>query len=190
MSELSEQGAHEGILGTAVEAAAAAVFVTDEDGHFVAANRFACQMLGHSRADLKLLRLPELVVGSKLPLPLPPGSQVGIAPLRRRDGTNVTVRYQVRTLNGGTRGFAVWVASPRHMPRSSTLDAGTPGTLSERELEILQLIADGLENDAIAKELFISRETVKSHVRRILQKLGAHSRTYAVAVALRRQLVD
>jgi DNA-binding NarL/FixJ family response regulator len=52
------------------------------------------------------------------------------------------------------------------------------------------LIADGLENEAIARELYISTETVKSHVRRILQKLGAHSRTYAVAVALRRAIVD
>ena len=91
------------------------------------------------------------------------------------------MRYQVRTLNGGNRGFAVWVASPRHTPRTA-LDARSPrardhSQLSDRELEILQLIADGFENDGIASELYISRETVKSHARRILHKLGAHSRT-------------
>ena len=85
-------------------------------------------------------------------------------------------------------------SSPRHA-RPATPGPASPrardhDALTGRELEILQLMADGLENPAIAAELHISRETVKSHVRRILQKLGAHSRTYAVAVALRRQLID
>jgi DNA-binding CsgD family transcriptional regulator len=51
-------------------------------------------------------------------------------------------------------------------------------------------MAEGLDNDEISKHLFISRETVKSHVRRLLHKLGARSRTHAVAVALRRDLID
>jgi DNA-binding NarL/FixJ family response regulator len=107
----------------------------------------------------------------------------------------MTVRYQVRRLNSGARALAVWVATPRTAPRASGSKARSARArdhdrLSARELEILQLVADGLENEAIAKELFISTETVKSHVRRILQKLGAHSRTYAVAVAFRKQLID
>ena len=105
------------------------------------------------------------------------------------------VRFEVRALNGGDSPFAVWLATTRHVTLASPLEgrssrARDHDTLSARELEILQLIADGLENEAIARELYISTETVKSHVRRILQKLGAHSRTYAVAVGLRRSLVE
>jgi LuxR family maltose regulon positive regulatory protein len=55
--------------------------------------------------------------------------------------------------------------------------------LSERELEVLQLIAHGLTNREIATRLFLSVNTVKVHSRNIYGKLGAHSRTQAVARA-------
>lgn len=62
--------------------------------------------------------------------------------------------------------------------------------LTNRELEILGLMADGLSNPAIAKKLFVSRSTVKFHVSNILMKLGASSRTEAVSMALHRKLVE
>jgi PAS domain S-box-containing protein len=195
MTELSHQQVQAGILGRAVDAAPAAVFVTDEHSGFVAANRYVCHMLGREREELLNMQLVDVVWGPD-PLPsLEDGSAVGIAQLRHSDGSKVIVRYQVRALNGGDSPFAVWLATARHVDRSSSIDARSPrardhSVLSAREVEILQLIADGLENEAIARELFISTETVKSHVRRILQKLGAHSRTYAVAVALRRAIVE
>src|SRR5918996_356706 len=184
--ELSSQQIQTGILGTAVDSAPAAVFVTDEQGRFVAANRFACEMLGYERDELLGMTLSDAVVGADVPV-VDGGPGVGIAPLRTRDGGSVIVRYQVRGLNGGGSGFAVWVATARHVTRLSSVEARSSrardhSQLSKREIEILQLMADGLENDAIARELYISTETVKTHVRRILQKLGAHSRTYAVAV--------
>ena len=57
--------------------------------------------------------------------------------------------------------------------------------LTAREREILQLLADGMSNADVAAKLFISQETVKSHVRHILSKLEADTRTHAVAIALR-----
>lgn len=57
--------------------------------------------------------------------------------------------------------------------------------LSRREHQVLQLIADGLENQAIAKTLFVSVETVRTHVKSILRKLHARDRAHAVAVAFR-----
>jgi DNA-binding NarL/FixJ family response regulator len=57
--------------------------------------------------------------------------------------------------------------------------------LSKREYQVLQLIADGLENQAIAKILFVSVETIRTHVKSILRKLAARDRTHAVAVAFR-----
>jgi DNA-binding NarL/FixJ family response regulator len=62
--------------------------------------------------------------------------------------------------------------------------------LTAREREILQLLADGMSNADAAARLFISQETVKSHVRHILAKLEADTRTHAVAIALRDAMID
>ncbi|TML47647.1 MAG: response regulator transcription factor [Actinobacteria bacterium] len=58
-----------------------------------------------------------------------------------------------------------------------------------RELEVLQLISDGLVNREIGQRLYLSEETVKSHVRHLLAKLQARSRAHAVAVGFRRGLI-
>jgi len=58
-----------------------------------------------------------------------------------------------------------------------------------REVEVLQLISDGLVNREIGQRLFLSEETVKSHVRHLLAKLRARSRAHAVAVGFRRGII-
>ncbi len=62
--------------------------------------------------------------------------------------------------------------------------------LTEREMEVLKLVARGMNNRDIAKELFISENTVKNHVRNILEKLQIHSRMEAVMVAVREKLIE
>ena len=62
--------------------------------------------------------------------------------------------------------------------------------LTEREMEVLTLVAQGLNNRDIAKELFISENTVKNHVRNILEKLHLHSRMEAVVYAVREKLLE
>jgi len=62
--------------------------------------------------------------------------------------------------------------------------------LTERELEVLKLAAQGLTNRDIAAELYISENTVKNHVRNILEKLHLHSRMEAVVYAVREKLLD
>jgi DNA-binding NarL/FixJ family response regulator len=61
--------------------------------------------------------------------------------------------------------------------------------LTQREREVLRALADGLSNEEIGKRLFISPETVRTHVRKAMQKLDADTRTQAVATALREQLI-
>jgi len=69
--------------------------------------------------------------------------------------------------------------------------ASVPGLrLTERELEVLRLVARGLNNREIAKQLFISENTVKNHVRNILEKLQLHSRMEAVMYAVKEKLLD
>ncbi len=58
-----------------------------------------------------------------------------------------------------------------------------------REIEVLQLVSDGLVNREIGERLYLSEETVKSHVRHLLAKLQARSRAHAVAVGFRRGLI-
>jgi len=62
--------------------------------------------------------------------------------------------------------------------------------LTEREIQVLRLVARGMNNRDIAKELFISENTVKNHVRNILEKLQIHSRMEAVMVAVREKLIE
>ena len=62
--------------------------------------------------------------------------------------------------------------------------------LTEREMEVLRLVARGMNNRDIAKELFISENTVKNHVRNILEKLQIHSRMEAVMIAVRQKLIE
>jgi DNA-binding NarL/FixJ family response regulator len=61
--------------------------------------------------------------------------------------------------------------------------------LTEREIEVLERIPAGMRNRDIAEQLFISEETVKVHVRHILEKLGASDRTQAVTIAVRRGII-
>ena len=61
--------------------------------------------------------------------------------------------------------------------------------LSKREVEVLQKVAGGKRNSDIATLLFISEETVKGHIKHIMEKLGASDRTEAVAIGIRRGLI-
>lgn len=71
-----------------------------------------------------------------------------------------------------------------HQYESPTAD------LTAREREILQLISQGMTNGAIARELFISVNTVRNHVQGLLAKLGAHSKLEALSIAIRDGIID
>ena len=63
-------------------------------------------------------------------------------------------------------------------------------TLTVRQREILQMLADGMQTEAVARELGLSTETVRTHTKRILAKLHADTRTQAVAIAIRNGLIN
>ena len=113
----------------------------------------------------------------------------------------------VRGLESGARGYLLKEASNETLVRAiekvasgegyidpalmpSFLSRDTQDILTPREREILKLLADGMSNGDVAAKLFISQETVKSHVRHILAKLEADTRTHAVAIALRESIID
>jgi LuxR family maltose regulon positive regulatory protein len=76
-------------------------------------------------------------------------------------------------------------ATPRAAPRDAAREI-----LSRREVEVLGMLAHGLTNKEIARKLSRSEATVATHLRRIYEKLGAHTRTQAIAVARRGGLID
>jgi len=77
----------------------------------------------------------------------------------------------------------------RHMLRHRETNATRRPALTGREIEILQSIARGMTSKEIGDRLYISENTVKNHVRNILDKLGLHSRGEAVMYALREELI-
>jgi len=112
-------------------------------------------------------------------------------------------------LDAGVRGFVLKEAPMDDLLRAlqavaaggtyvdpvlaGTLAAASLGSalpqLTQRERDVLRLLADGLSNEEIGKRLFISAETVRTHVRKAMDKLDADTRTQAVARALRDQLI-
>ena len=68
--------------------------------------------------------------------------------------------------------------------------AGEASLLTAREIQILESVADGKSNKEIAAAMSIAEDTVKTHLRRLFEKLGAADRAHAVAIALRQNLID
>ena len=112
-----------------------------------------------------------------------------------------------RALEAGARGYLLKSTPPADLVETiRQVHAGRKGippnvaariaehlgdeTLTERELDVLRLVAGGNRNREIAERLFISEETVKVHVKHVMEKLSASDRTQAVAIALRRGIIQ
>ncbi len=124
-------------------------------------------------------------------------------------------QFVVEAVRAGARGYVLKARDAEHLIQTVRLVAGgnmvidpqlvvalaeelqeakerdrKAETLTAREVEILQLLAFGHTNKDIAEQLFISPDTVKTHLEHIFEKLGASDRTAAVAEALRRRLIE
>lgn len=113
----------------------------------------------------------------------------GCAGLVHKSADVDTVIDAVRRAHAGEPVFSAGDLSKlvRHL-RGGASPVG--GDLTARELEVLELLAQGITTDALAAQLFISKHTARSHVRNILSKLGAHSKLEAVAIAARSGIVS
>lgn len=112
-----------------------------------------------------------------------------------------------RALKAGARGYLLKNTPPKELVETIRhVHAGKKGipshiaahlaehvsdeSLTEREIEVLGHIAEGNRNREIAEKLFISEETVKVHIKHIMEKLDAADRTQAVAIAVRRGIIQ
>jgi len=89
----------------------------------------------------------------------------------------------IRAVHAGQKRLSSEVAA--EIAEHATDDALTP-----REIDVLRLVARGNANKEIAAQLSLTQETVKSHIRNILPKLGAKDRTHAVAIGLKRGIIE
>lgn len=84
-------------------------------------------------------------------------------------------------------------AGKRHISpelAAEIVEHATDGVLTPREIEVLRLVAGGNANKEIGRRLALSEETVKAHIRSILGKLGARDRTHAVAIGVKRGIIE
>jgi DNA-binding NarL/FixJ family response regulator len=111
-----------------------------------------------------------------------------------KDSSVEEVAQAIRVVNEGqsliSPSMAVKLIDEFKQMSKPEKEQGPGLRLTERELEVLRLVAKGMNNREVAKELFISENTVKNHVRNILEKLQLHSRMEAVMYAMREKLLD
>jgi DNA-binding NarL/FixJ family response regulator len=98
-----------------------------------------------------------------------------------KDGTPTELKTAVRTVaEGGT-----YVDPRLHPALLSRKATQTQRMLSKREREIMDLLAQGMTGEQVAEHLFLSPETIKTHIRNAMSKLEANTRVHAIAIALR-----
>ena len=165
-----------------------------EDRRVVDANPACLRLLGRSRDELLGTHLWDYIVGGPVFTPAEWSAALathrfhGEAEVLRADGSKVGVQWGGATEVATGRRLVLFVALSTSrwggsFRREVVLD-GDPDTLSARELEIVTLIAHGESGPEIAAELHIAHDTVRTHVRNAMRKVGARSRAHLVAKVL------
>ena len=171
-----------------------AMVLADEDRQIVDINGACLQLLGHRRADVVGRPMWDFVAGG--PAMTPPEWAAALARERftgeagmvRADGDVVRVQWGATTEQATGRRLvlvvALSVSGRGRGVRPPTASERSGGTLSEREREIVRLVAMGGTGPEIADELHISHNTVRTHLRNSMKRTGARSRAHLVAKAL------
>lgn len=120
-----------------------------------------------------------------------PAIKAGAAGYLLKDVEPAQLAEAIRSVHAGEALLHPTVAARLMQEVSSAEDRRAPGgTLTERELEVLRLLARGMSNREISRELTVSEKTVKTHVSNILAKLHLADRTQAALYAVRRGIAD
>jgi len=126
---------------------------------------------------------PVIVFAGRDRVALGAAAAVGAPGLVLKSSAPATLMQAVRAVIGGRRFVDPLAAARMPEPPKPAARGGT-ALLSPREREILEMLADGFSGAEIAKRLFLSTETVRTHVRNAVQKLGCRTRTQAVALLI------
>lgn len=182
----------EGLLSFVFPRSANAMVLADEERRFVDANDAALRLLGRERSELIGMPVVDTIRPSERERSdrewqafMRSGEHTGTRNVVRADGTEVRIEVAARVLQIGGRRLAVSVTlamSALEAPPSPV--TARRGTLTNREREVVTWIALGHDTSHIADGLLVSPETVRTHVRNAMSKLGARTRAQLVAIAL------
>lgn len=172
------------LLHAAFSAAPDGMLVAGSDGRYRHANRAILDLLGISEEEMLQRNFGDFVAPALRAQTLEFWE-------RLQRGGSIQIRNVVVDARGVERAVEVrgrgHFLPDRHLIVVHEVDGRKPAepVLSPREREVLSLVAAGLTAEAVGEKLFISAMTVNTHVRNAMEKLGAHSRTHAVVLALR-----
>ena len=191
-------------LRVAFERSEHPMLIADDQRRWVTGNRAACELLGISREEIPWHKIDDFTPASDHPRLeerwqafLTSGTAEGWYQLSLPGRGPVAVEFSATANVLPARHLSIFIppdpalsgedqAHARHeVPWTPVIaESGGRLRLTEREREVMTLVASGLQTDDVAERLFLSPETVKSHVQNALGKLGAHTRAHAVAIAL------
>ena len=181
-----------------------AMLIADDERRWVAANGAACELLGIAREDVPWRTIDDftppnqrerleqrwtaflasgeaegwyqLHVPDRGPLPVEFSATANILPGRHLSVFIPPERTDAERAEDAAAREAAWSVV--------AAEEGGRLALTEREREVMTLVAAGLQNSDMAKRLFLSQETIKSHVSNAMRKLDSRTRAHAVAIAL------
>ncbi len=188
-----------GLFRAAFKSSRNPMVLLDEERRQVDVNGAYLKLLGYRRADVLGHPVWEIVKGGPVATPeewhalIDLGQFSGSGELVSADGNTVNVQIGGKTEVITGRQLVLFVAVStsrigRHFRRDVSDDSKL-GELTDRELEIVRLVAQGESGPEIAAELHIAHNTVRTHVRNAMTKLGARSRAHLVAKALGEGLI-
>lgn len=167
--------------------------VADDDRRFVAANPAACLLLRLAEADVIRLRVDDLTPPeNRLHMDalwesfLRDGVQEGTFELMMPDGARVEVEYSATTNVEPGLHLSILMFPPGGVAHRAVPSEADQTPITEREREVLGMVAEGRGTAWIAMKLGVSSSTVETHVRHVLEKLGARNRAHAISLGLRR----
>lgn len=206
--DITEQRAMEEALGdihrrfrAAFERAPIGMALVATAGDWLEVNRAFCEFLGYDEEELRRTTWQALTHPEDLEADL---AQVEATLAGRIDGYSMEKRYLrkdgttvlgrlnvglVRSAAGEPRYFISQLEDITPRPEATPAATAEKRGLTQRQIEILQLLAEGRSTSQIAQELFISKTTVRNHIAHLLTNLGVHTRVQAVVAGARLGLV-
>jgi PAS domain S-box-containing protein len=189
-------------LRTALERSRHPMLIADDQRRWVTGNLAACDLLGIAREEIPWRTMDDFTppkerktLEERWAAFLSAGGAEGWYQLYVPDRGSVPVEFSATANVLPARHLSVFIPAgaadeqARNLTRERAWapvvkEGDARPQLTDREREVMMLVASGLQSGDIAELLFLSPETVKSHVQNALEKLGAHTRAHAVAIAL------
>jgi PAS domain S-box-containing protein len=185
-------GGWEGLFWLLFRHSSNPIALLDEQRHIVDINESALALLKRAREEILGMTITDSVIPSERADAtrqweefMRIGEYTGSRDLLRPDGSIVAVDFAARMASIDGRRLAIYVILAKDgVWPFPTREQPAAQVLTKREREVVTLIAMGLETDQIAAELHVSPETVRTHVRNAMSKLGAHTRAQLVAIVI------